>query len=159
MRAFWWGFGWGSYDPFVSKMYEWMTDYQATDGAFDSTGTQKMMDELVFERDGMPIIGMNMTGMKHHFNTALKLFMDRRLISFPDIQGIRAQLGNYSIPDAKIAQDIVATMQMTAGYLRKYYYVSAGGEDEDESEDQPMDPETQRYHRESGVRYSRSANR
>jgi hypothetical protein len=160
LRAFWWGFGRGSYQPFVGTMYRYMDKYESTDGAFDATGTQKMMDELVFERDNQLIQGMNMTTYKHVFNTALKLFMDKGLIRFPYIPSMRSQLGNYSLPDTKIPQDIVAMMQMTAGYLRNFYYMAKGGEDEeDEIDDWEMDPQHRRYARQEGERYSRRTSR
>jgi hypothetical protein len=159
MRAFWWGFGRGSYQPFVQTMYRYMEYYKSTDGAFDATGTQKMMDELVFERDNQLIQGLNMTTYKHTFNTALKLFMDKGLIRMPYIPSMRAQLGNYVIPDKKIAQDIVAMLQMVAGYLRKFYYVSVEGEEEDEEMDWETDAANRRYARQEGDRYSRAATR
>ena len=158
LRAFWWGFGRGSYQPFVQTMYRYMETYTSTDGAFDSTGTQKMMDELVFERDGALIHGLDMTTMKHVYNTALKLFMDKALIKFPYIPGMRAQLGNYVLPDKKIPQDIVAMMQLTAGYLRNFYYVSKD-EEEAEDEDWGYDAEYRRYARSERERYSRSTTR
>lgn len=156
LRAFWWGFGNGSYDPFVSQMKHYVEYYHATDACFDSTGTQKMMDELVFERDGFPVIGMNVAGLKHNFNTALKLFMDRALISFPDIPGLRAQLGNYKLPDTKIAQDIVAVLQMAAGYLRRYYYGPTQDSEEDDWE--KFNPPG-RYNRSVGRRFDRRTSR
>lgn len=158
MRAFWWGFGRGSYQPFVSTMYRYMERYRSTDGGFDATGTQKMMDELVFERDGQLIQGMNMSGMKHVYNTALKLFMDKSLIRFPYIPSLRAQLGNYAFPDTKIPQDIVAMMQLTAGYLRNFYYVDTD-EEEDEEEDWDYGSDYRRYARAQGERYARTASR
>jgi hypothetical protein len=158
LRAFWWGFGNGSYQPFVTTMYRYMNMYESTDGGFDATGTQKMMDELVFERDGQLIQGMNMTGMKHVYNTALKMFMDKSMLRFPYIPSMRSQLGNYQLPDTKIPQDIVAMMQMTAGYLRNFYYVSTDDE-EDEEDDWEMDPQLRRYMRAEGERYSRTASR
>ena len=152
LRAFWWGLGRGSYQPFVQTMYRYAEKYQSLDLAFDATGSQKMMDELVFERDGLNIHGLNMTGLKHAFNTSLKLFMDKALIMFPEIPGIRAQLGNYRFPDKKIAQDIVAMLQMAAGYLRRFYYVSS---EEDEDEDWEDDNADSRYARSSGSRHAR----
>lgn len=160
LRAFWWGFGNGSYQPFVQTMYRYMETYKSTDGAFDSTGSQKMMNELVFERDGQLIQGMDMSGMKHVWNTALKLFMDKGLIKFPYIPSLRSQLGNYALPDTKIAQDIVAMMQLVAGYLRNFYYVGVN-EDEEEDEDDygDMDPAYRRYARTEGERYGRNSRR
>lgn len=159
MRAFWWGFGRGSYQPFVSTMYRYMEWYTSTDGGFDSTGTQKMMNELVFERDGVLVQGMDMTGMKHVYNTALKLFMDKSLIKFPYIPSLRSQLGNYRLPDTKIAQDIVAMMQLVAGHLRNYYYVGGNEDEEDEEDDWGLDPKLRRYMRQEGERYSRNTRR
>ena len=156
MRAFWWGFGNGSYQPFVSTMYRYMAWYESTDGGFDATGTQKMMDELVFERDGQLIQGMNMTGMKHVYNTALKLFMDKSLLGFPYIPSLRSQLGNYTLPDTKIPQDIVAMLQLVAGHLRNYYYRDTDDEEEIEEEDWGPYAEQRRYARGQGDRYARN---
>jgi len=158
MRAFWWGFGRGSYQPFVSQMWQYAATYKSTDLAFDSTGTQKMMDELVFERDGLPVVGMNLAGMKMAFNTALKLFMDKELIKLPDLSGIRAQLGNYKLPDTGIPQDIVSMLQMASGYLRKFYYVDQNKED-DEDNGLGRDDGFGRYARKMGGRYQRSSRR
>jgi len=154
LRAFWWGIARGSYQPFVQTMWRYAEKYKTTELAFDSTGTQKMMDELVFERDGLPVVGMNMTGFKHVYNTFLKLLMDKGLLQVPEIPGMRAQLGNYTIPDTRIAQDIVAMMQMTAGYLRKYYYVNKDGRDEED--DWALDDADRRYARPRGGRFARA---
>jgi hypothetical protein len=135
-------------------MYRFAAKYESIDNAFDATGTQKMMDELVFERDGFMAVGLNLAGYKHVYNTSLKLFMDERKMMFPDIVGIRSQLGNYKIPDTKIAQDVVSMMSMTAGYLRKFYYVVP---DEDEDEDSDPGDQNIRYARAVGTRYSRAA--
>ena len=156
LRAFWWGFARGSYQPFVSTMWRYAEKYKTTDIAFDATGTQKMMNELVFERDGLPAIGMDMSGYKHVYNTSLKLFLDKGLLSFPYIPGIRAQLGNYTLPDKKIPQDIVAMFQMSAGYLRKFYYVDQEPDEEEDWRDVGQDS---RYHRSRGGRHTRAADR
>jgi hypothetical protein len=156
LRAFWWGFAQGSYQPFVSTMKRFVDKYKSTDAAFDATGTQKMMDELVFERDGILVLGLNMTGHKHTYNTALKLFLDAGLMNFPEIVGIRSQLGNYTIPDKKIPQDIVSMFQMSAGYLRKFYYVTTD-DDEDEEDDGDGLGENSRYARSTGRRHTRAA--
>jgi hypothetical protein len=153
LRAFWWGLGRGSYQPFVQTMYRYAEKYKSLDLAFDATGSQKMMDELVFERDGLNVHGLNMTGLKHAFNTSLKLFMEKGMIAYPEIPGIRAQLGNYRFPDKKIAQDIVAMLQMAAGYLRRFYYVS---QDEDEDADWEDDHADSRYSRNVGSRHART---
>lgn len=159
MRAFWWGFARGSYQPFVDTMYRYIELYESTDGGFDATGPQKMMDELVFERDGVLVTGLNMTTYKHAFNTALKLFMDKGLIRFPYIPSMRSQLGNYVLPDKKIPQDIVAMMQMSAGWLRTRYYVSEDTEEEDEEEDWFLTADHRRYSRQAGPRHSRTTAR
>ncbi len=158
LRAFWWGFGRGSYQPFLTTMYRYADTYKSVDNAFDATGTQKMMNELVFERDNFIATGLNLAGFKHVYNTSLKLFMDKELIKYPDIVGIRSQLGNYKIPDTKIAQDVVSMMSMTAGYLRKFYYEVKDNE-EDEEDDSEMDYQNLRYGRTVGVRHSRSSQR
>jgi hypothetical protein len=157
LRAFWWGFGGGSYQPFLQTMYRFAEKYKSVDNAFDATGTQKMMDELVFERDNFIVVGLNLAGYKHVYNTSLKLFMDEELIKYPDIVGIRSQLGNYRLPDTKIAQDVVSMMSMTAGYLRKFYYVDA--DEEDEEDTSQIDYQNLRYGRSVGDRYSRATNR
>lgn len=157
LRAFWWGFARGSYQPFVDTFYRYVKTYGSIDAAFDSTGTQKMMNELVFERDSIIVQGLNMTGYKHVYNTELKLLMDKQLMKFPGIPAIRSQLGNYKIPDTKLAQDVVATMQMSAGYLRKFYYVSK--DDDNEEEDRDAAGQDRRYSRSLGSRDSRTANR
>lgn len=155
LRAFWWGFAQGSYQPFVDTMKRYVMKYQSIDAAFDATGPQKMMDELVFERDNILVIGLNMTGHKNTYNTGLKLFMDKVLMTFPEIVGIRSQLGNYKLPDTKIAQDIVSMMQMSAGYLRKFYYDNNDEEDEDDDGDDYS--ENSRYSRTGGRRFARAA--
>jgi len=73
------------------------------------------------------ITGMDFSGYrKTEYLLALKLFIEGRLLTWAkNITGIRSQLSNYDIEkDKKIAQDIVATLAMTAFAIRGYFNVN-----------------------------------
>lgn len=106
----------------------------------DSTGTQKNMNYLIneyalkknFENNvayaGAPnVAGLDFSGPKKiAYLHAARLLIEAKLMSWPkDIVGIRSQLTNYSYEnDKKIAQDIVATMAMSAHAIRMWFHVT-----------------------------------
>ena len=150
---FWWGNGGGKIYPFFEKMMEFMEYYRPIATAIDSTGPQRNMAELVNEymfqerfaaegdvlRPGFDtpigriynLKGLDFSGTKKAtYLQAARLMVESRLFSWPkDIVGIRSQLTNYD-PEvdkgstAKIAQDIVASLAMSAYAIRSYFHVS-----------------------------------
>ena len=160
LRAFWWGDGTGSYRPCINQFKLWSEIYRAQWSVFDSTGTQQGFADMfnLQEQAGMMAYGWNLAGqVKNQSLLAQKMFMTRGLMAWPKkIRGIRAQHANYVIPDTKIPQDIVANFQITAGFLRRFYYVPVQNEAEVEQETQSADRYGRvgddRYGREDGIR-------
>jgi hypothetical protein len=64
--------------------------------------------------------------MKSVYLQAARLLIENKLLAWPrDIVGIRSQLSNYDPEnDKKIAQDIVATIGMTAHGIRTWFHLS-----------------------------------
>lgn len=149
--AFWWGNGGGKIGPFVDKLLNFMDTYRPMWVGIDSTGPQKNMAYLINEYlfrerfnedydnnadyagyDGplgkvFGIHGMDFSGSKKMmYLHAARLMIESRLMTWPkDIVGIRSQLTNYDPErDRKIAQDIVATMSMSAHGIRTTFHVS-----------------------------------
>lgn len=118
-----WIYGNGSYKPFMNK-YGWAQDYyQPLFSVFDATGTQKAMDELVFEASGRLVEGLSVTTDKPAMLNAAKILMQRGKLRFPFIQGFRLQLLNYKADeDKKLAQDTVMTLAMAAWKMRIFSY-------------------------------------
>lgn len=143
--AFWWGNGNGRITPFVTRMDKFMDDYQPLYTGIDSTGPQKNVAELIneqFYRNKLEdmgldedtqiaivpkkIAGMDFSGQKKvRYLQALRLLIEAGLLLWPkNIIGIRSQLANYDLEkDKAIAQDIVATMSMSAHAIRTYFHV------------------------------------
>ena len=117
MVYFDWVYGNGSIGPWVTSFKYAKEKYPGNCG-FDTTGTQKYMDELVFEREGIIVIPMNFSRDKWGFLNSLRMCLERRSIMFPFIQGMKTQARRYDLPDDKIAQDIVATLMMSAWLIR-----------------------------------------
>jgi hypothetical protein len=101
--------------------------------AFDSTGTQKAFDELAFTLANLLVEGMNVQGEKLLMLNHTKMLMGRIMMKFPRLQGITHQLTHYKLPDTKIRQDIVSTIMMTAGWVRRLLWQPEDG-DADEIE-------------------------
>lgn len=157
LRAFHWVFAGGSYEPFLVE-YERMVRYYRAQmrNAFDSTGTQKGFDELYFSTHQMYATGLNMAGTgKAHALNAAKFFMAKGLIRFPYIPHLANQLTNYTLPDTKIRQDLVACVAMSALFMQQYFYVDIPS-DEDEIEYDNAYKDDSRYQRHNSHRYGRS---
>jgi hypothetical protein len=118
---FHWVAGAGQYTPFLQSFEYAISKYtQNVAAGFDSTGAQKGMDELVFERDGLVVEKINFQGLKFSMMNALKIMLQQKLVKFPLIRGIRTQLGRYRLPDKDIPQDIVACFMIAAHMLRRF---------------------------------------
>lgn len=123
LRYFDWVNGHGSYTPFkTSYKYAWDT-YRPIAALIDSTGTQSLWNEQVLLDLGIWAEGMDFNGKKQGMLVAAMQMVQRQLISFPFIQGLRSQLVNYSIDkDKKLAQDLVVLLLMSAFYLRSFLW-------------------------------------
>lgn len=148
MRAFWWGFGNGSYEPCKAQFRHYYQAYKPSWGVFDSTGTQKGFEELFNAENSMMIYGISLAaGVKGEALLSLKWIMGRGLLRWPaSIQGIYRQLLQYEMPDTKLIQDIVMTFAMSAFFMKRFYYVDM------EDETRPVD-ETENV---SGGRHDRA---
>lgn len=144
--AFWWGNGGGKITVFIHKMFDLMETYKPGLVAVDSTSTQKNVNLLIneylfkerfknetFEGYEAPvgrvtgITGLDFSGSKKmQYLRTLQLAVEGKMLTWPrEITGIRSQLTNYDYEvDKKIAQDIVATMSMSAHAIRMWFHVS-----------------------------------
>lgn len=133
--AFWWGNGNGAITPFVQQLLAFKKVYNPIISGVDATGTQRNMAELINIQylgvgddnfSGIPISPMDFSGSKKSWYLhALRLFLEAGKLVWPkNVVGIRSQLTNYDYArDGKIAQDIVATMAMSAFAIRSYFNV------------------------------------
>lgn len=155
MRAFNWVFGNGSYWPFLTEFQRYVNMYRAKGMCgFDSTGSQKGLDELVFATMDLHAEGLDMSGQKKYMAlNAAKLFMGKGLMKFPYISHLSNQLTNYRIPDEKIKQDLVMCLCMSALYMKRFYWEEI---DDPDMEAHKFSEYTRRKRatRERNVRYS-----
>lgn len=123
LRAFWWGFGNGAITPFLSKYALWQQMYKAElRSGYDSTGMQKMLNELAFGVEGQEAVGIDFSGLKTLMLRAAQLLFEKGLFEIPSrIRGIGWQLSRYDLPDDRKPQDIVATIMMTAWWLSQQF--------------------------------------
>lgn len=124
LAAFWWGFGNGRYQPFISKFEEYIYKYKVDQSfrGYDSTSNQKAIAELSFEAGGLPVLPLGFDGIKKwQYLNSLKILMGKELLSAPEINGLRKQLSRYRIPDTKIAQDLVSSMAMCCFLMYPLY--------------------------------------
>lgn len=139
--AFYWGNGGGKIGPFISSLLDFIAIFKPLYAGIDATGPQKHMNTLIneyalkkrFENRPVPlglingIAGLDFSGPKKvGYLHAARLLIEARLLAFPkEIVGIRSQLTNYDFEnDKKIAQDIVATISMSAHAIRMWFHVS-----------------------------------
>jgi len=86
---------------------------------FHCTGTQKAIDELAFENNGIAVDGINFQKDKDGMLNSLISVIANHEIEMPLVKGISNQLSIYSRDkDKKLAQDIVMTMAMAAFLMR-----------------------------------------
>lgn len=141
LSAFYWGNGEGKIGPFINQLMNFINIFQPVYAGIDSTGTQKNMNYLInefalkknYESRGDRIIpvnaiaGLDFSGPKKvSYLHAARLLIESNLLAWPkDIVGIRSQLSNYDFEsDKKIAQDIVATIAMSAHAIRMWFHVT-----------------------------------
>ena len=135
LAAFAWIDGRGSYWPFIDKIKEYYHKYRPIYTAFDSTGSQKMMNELAFTQADVLAEGLNFSNLKQAFVLSLKLIMGKGLILMPkEIKGIWHQLSGWHMPDKKLRQDIASTLFMAGYVLNRLFTIDVHMDDsEDES--------------------------
>jgi hypothetical protein len=124
LAAFWWGNGYGRYQPFISKFEEYIFKYRVDENfrGYDSTASQKAIAELSFEAGGLPVLPLGFDGTKKwQYLNAMKILLGKELLEAPEIDGLRKQLSRYRIPDTKIAQDLVSAMAMCCFLLYPLY--------------------------------------
>ncbi len=118
-----WVYGYGTYDNFLTAYEYAYRKYRPLDALIDSTGTQKLWNEQVLLDRGIMATGMNFSGDKKGMLVAAMRLVERQLIRWPYIQGIRSQLLTYKLAeDNKLPQDIVATLMMAAQFLKVYQW-------------------------------------
>jgi hypothetical protein len=162
LAAFWWGNGHGHITPFVDWLLRFKRTYNPISSGVDATGPQKNMAELINiqylgqEDDidyysDLKILPMDFSGSKKAwYLQALRLFIEAEKLSWPKFAvGIRSQLTNYDVVrDKKIAQDIVATMAMSAFAIRSYFNVEPSDYMGDDAE-KNMDESVSAVHRQA----------
>lgn len=144
--AFWWGNGNTRILPFIEELFALKERYNPVLTAIDSTATQKAIADLIneymlterFGEEARTIQGLDFSGgRKPAFQQAGRLFVENRLLTWPAVPGIRSQLQNYDPDkDRVIAQDIVATLCMSAHCIRVMFHVNL---DENREEDRQPD--------------------
>jgi hypothetical protein len=126
-----WVYGYGTYDNFLTAYKYAYHKYRPTDALIDSTGTQKLWNEQVLLDRGIIAAGMNFSGDKKGMLVAAMRLVERQLIRWPYIQGIRGQLLTYKLAeDNKLPQDLVAVLMMAAYHLRMYQWEEYAEEQE-----------------------------
>lgn len=135
MEAFWWGQGNKSQEPLVSKYFEYHRLYRPGYAGVDASGTQRSIAELmmqIYKINGYDMviypIDSSPTGNKGIFLSTLRTLIETGALEWPTIDGIRAQLLSYRLPDTKIPQDIVMTMAMSAAVINGMIRSASGDE-------------------------------
>jgi len=114
-----WVSGNGSYIPWLKSFRYALDKYKPVLRGMDATGTQKAIDELVLEREGIEVDAVNFARDKLGMLNTLKMLLQNHELKFPFIKGIRTQLRSYQVKDDKISQDIVAALMVFA-YVSRF---------------------------------------
>jgi len=119
LRYFNWVFGRGSYTNFLNAYEYAYNTYRPMEAIIDSTGPQTLWNEQVLLDRNIWASGFDFSGKKQGMLVSAMQLVNRGIIRFPFIQGLRSQLVNYSLQrDSKLSQDIVVNVMMLAYYLR-----------------------------------------
>jgi hypothetical protein len=130
-----WGNGGGRIEPFTEQVIDWIKYYRPIFAGVDSTGPQKNTAEIVsLDRiygKGLSVnelSPMDFSGSKRYtYLGSLRIILEAGLILWPHVcKGIGSQLKNYDPivdrnPNAKLAQDLVATLAMAAFAIHAHY--------------------------------------
>lgn len=133
--SLWWGMGFGSISPFITKGLDLLSTYRPILAGMDSTATQKNMAEIVnmeyVNGKGYSVnkfTGFDFSGTrKYTYLVCAKLAIEGQHIVYPDIaKGISSQLQNYDPTKdfqskSKLPQDLVSTISMGAFAIRSYF--------------------------------------
>jgi hypothetical protein len=123
MVYFDWVYGRGAYQPFLSSFKYAIEKYNPVYKGIDTTGTQKAIDELAFENNGIVVDGINFTSDKQAIINALSVAVVNHWFRWPIIKGLLNQMRNYRRDEdtktSKMPQDIVMTLGIAA-FLARY---------------------------------------
>lgn len=118
---FQWITGKGSYNPFLQS-YRYVVDkYDPVHAGIDATGTQKALDELAFEANGINTEKINFTSDKNGLLNSLVADITNVRWKFPPIKGLTRQLTTYTLDGDKDGepQDTVMTIAQLS-YLARF---------------------------------------
>lgn len=117
-----WIFGHGSYMPFLRSFKYALDVYYPLVQGIDSTGTQKAIEELAFENEGIIVNGINFQRDKEAMINALSVMITTHGIKWPVIKGLLGQIRQYRREEDKVSnrqpQDIVMTLAGIAHLCR-----------------------------------------
>nr|MBN1228874.1 terminase family protein [Anaerolineae bacterium] len=114
-----WVYGRGSYKPFLNSFKYAIEKYQPVLRGLDATGTQRAIEELAFESEGIVVEGLNFQRDKDAMINALSLCITGHRFRWPVIRGLINQMRTYKREeDKKLAQDIVMTLAEIAFLAR-----------------------------------------
>ena len=148
VAAFHWVDGQGSYWPFINQMEEWYRAYRPIYTAFDTSGTQKGFDELVFAQKGMLVEGVQVNANEMRMVVALKLILGKQKLLMPKgIQGVWMQLAGWQNPDTKLRQDIASCLFVTADVMNRLFVIDESEQQETEVEEVVGASQRRRAHR------------
>jgi hypothetical protein len=123
MVYFDWVYGRGAYAPFLSSFKYAIEKYSPVYRGIDTTGTQKAIDELAFENEGIAVDGINFTSDKQAILNSLSVAITNHWFQWPIIKGLLFQVRNYrrdeDTKNSKMPQDIVMTLGIAA-FLARY---------------------------------------
>jgi hypothetical protein len=118
-----WVYGHGAYGPFLSSFKLAIEKYAPVYKGIDVTGTQKAIDELAFENEGIIVDGINFASDKQALINALSIAVTNHWFQWPLIKGLQFQMHHYrrelDTKHNKQPQDIVMTLGIAA-YLARY---------------------------------------
>ena len=168
-----WGNGGGRIEPFVDQVIEWIKYYHPIIAGVDSTGPQKNTAEIIsLDR----IYGKNFSvssltpmdfsgGNRMKYLSSLRIILEQGKILWPHISiGIGSQLKNYDPivdrnPNAKLAQDLVATLAMVAYAIHTQYGIFDTEEGDNEKRRGTEIIHPSRFSRDEGTTWSDRATR
>jgi len=116
-----WVAGNGSYLPFLDSYRYALQKYRPAIKLLDTTGPQKMLQEIAFEQHGIDTDKMNFSQDKDGALNSLSLAVTNHDILWPPIKGLLRQMSTYTRENDRKAgfpQDITMALAMVAFGMR-----------------------------------------
>jgi hypothetical protein len=116
----------GDFRGFIQTLKDVQAVYPCGTGDMwvESTGNQKGMTQIAWPED-LRVVAVEFTSQKPGLINQTKQLLGHKVFEWPAIPRLIMEMGNYTLPDTDIVQDIVCMVLCASGAIWKYHPVKA----------------------------------